>query len=66
MVDWYSCHKCKRAFALLPGSEKRCSSCGGTNGEIVSQQHVREGVDAGAYFNIDSRTGKRSKKKKPR
>jgi hypothetical protein len=66
MTDWFRCNSCKRLFALIHGPTKTCPSCGGSSGETVSGEHVGEGVEAGAYFNIDPRTGKRSKKKKPR
>jgi hypothetical protein len=63
MVDWFRCNDCKKAFPLLGNAEAKCSSCGGSRGEVVSQEHIREGTQAGAYFNIDPRTGKPSRKK---
>ena len=63
MTDWYICNNCKIAFALFDGTEKRCSSCGKSGGEIISREQMKEGVEAGTYHNIDLRTGKRSKKR---
>jgi hypothetical protein len=62
MADWYICDNCKIAFALFDGTEKRCSPCGESGGEITSREQMKEGVEAGAYHNIDLRTAKRSKK----
>jgi hypothetical protein len=59
MVDWFRCNKCKKLFALMPGTPEKCLSCDGTSGEVISGKHVKEGVEAGTYFKL----GKRSKKK---
>jgi len=63
MVDYYRCITCRKIFPLLDNFEKKCVSCGGTNGEIVSEEHFKAGFEAGAYFNIDPRTGDPAKKK---
>jgi hypothetical protein len=60
MVDWLSCSKCKTLVALVNGPQMNCSACG-SPGEIVSKEHVKEGVEAGAYYNLA--TGKGSKKR---
>jgi hypothetical protein len=62
MVDWFRCIDCKIIFVLLESTENKCPSCGGTHGEVVSQEHVKEGVKAGTYFGR-LRIGKQSQKK---
>ena len=64
MVDWYSCPKCKTLNALIGEAEKKCAICGGTDGEIISGERVKEGQDAGAYFNMGA--GWKPTKKKRR
>jgi hypothetical protein len=49
MTNWYICNNCKIAFALFDGTEKRCSTCGGSGGEIISREQMKAGVEAGAY-----------------
>jgi len=66
MTDWFSCNNCKRAFALPGEIGKKCPSCGGTNGEVLTREQMKRGVEAGAYFSIDLRTGKSSKRKTSR
>ena len=66
MTDWFSCNNCKRAFVLLRETGGKCPSCGGTVGEVLTREHMKKGVEAGAYFSIDLTTGNRSTKKKPR
>ena len=63
MTDWYICNSCKIAFALFERTARTCSSCGGSGGEIITREQMKEGVEAGTYRKIDVRTGKPSKKK---
>lgn len=44
--------------------EKKCPSCGSTDGEILAQDQFDKSFEAGAIFNIDPTTGKRAKKRK--
>jgi len=44
--------------------EGKCSTCGGSNGQILSQERFNEGFEAGAIYNIDPITGKPAKKRK--
>jgi hypothetical protein len=61
MTDSIHCFKCKKVFGV---SGDKCPSCGGTNIELLSPERVREGMESGAYFNIDLRTGERAKPKR--
>ena len=63
MTDWFSCNDCNRAFSLLNDKGPKCPSCGSSNGELLTREQMKKGVDAGAYFTIDLTTGKGSKKK---
>ena len=60
----YNCFKCRRVFVIANDAGNVCPSCGGTTGEIVSNTHLKEGMEAGVYWNIDPRTGGPAKKKK--
>jgi len=42
MTDWFRCNNCRAVFALLLGAEQKCPACGGTNGEVIGQKHVKE------------------------
>jgi hypothetical protein len=48
----------------LIGTAKKCPSCGDEGGEVVPPERVKQGREAGVYYNIDPNTGKRAKKKK--
>jgi DNA-directed RNA polymerase subunit RPC12/RpoP len=70
MADWYRCFSCQRAYPLLNEESKRlaqentCTSCGKGNGTIISWERVKEDLEAGAYYDIDPKTGGRAKKKR--
>lgn len=38
-----------KVIPLIGTTEKQCPSCGGTNGEALSQQRVEEGLAAGVF-----------------
>jgi rRNA maturation endonuclease Nob1 len=59
MSNWFGCNDCKRAFRLLGDEGKGCPSCGGSNGEALTREQMKKGVDAGAYLSIDLTTGKK-------
>lgn len=63
-MTFFNCFDCMKVMPLIGTTEKKCPSCGGTNGEALSRQRVDEGLEAGVFFNIDPRTGKRAKKKR--
>jgi len=60
----YSCFDCHKISPVSETAPKKCPLCGGTNGEVISNDRLQEGLDSGVYYNIDPRTGKRTKKKK--
>ena len=59
----YECFDCKKVTLLMWGDVTTCPSCGSSNGQIIDKKKVDEGLEAGAYFNIDPKTGKPAKKK---
>ena len=61
---FFSCCACHKVSPLLNATEKKCPHCGSLNGEVISGQLVEEGLKAGAFFNIDPKTGRRAKNKK--
>lgn len=56
------CFDCKKVFPFQEKEE--CPSCGGVNIQIISNDRLKEGLDAGVFYNIDPKTGKRAKNKK--
>jgi rRNA maturation endonuclease Nob1 len=49
MAASFSCFDCKRVFFGV--ETKKCPSCGGTNGETLSEERVEEGLKSGAIRN---------------
>jgi predicted RNA-binding Zn-ribbon protein involved in translation (DUF1610 family) len=64
MAEFYHCFKCRKVVPLIGTAKRKCPSCGDEGGEVISQERFEEGFEAGVYYNIDPRTGKRAKKKK--
>jgi rRNA maturation endonuclease Nob1 len=56
----YQCFTCQRVF-VLPEGVGKCPSCGGSNGQVISNEQVIEGMEKGAFWNIDPQTGNRTK-----
>ena len=64
-MNLFNCFKCQRLVELAGDTVTPvCSTCGGSNGEIVSPERLKEGLESGVYFSIDARTGKRIKRKR--
>lgn len=59
----FECFSCMRV-TVLSGPVDKCPSCGSANGQVVSADRLREGFEAGVYYNIDPKTGGRAKKRK--
>ena len=59
----YECFACKQVLAIEVQNQK-CPSCGSTNGQVISVERMKEGLERGVYFNRDPRTGKPSKPKR--
>ena len=60
----WECFDCKKVFVTGNKAETECPSCGSANGRIATGNRIKEGLESGAYWNIDPRTGKRQKKKR--
>jgi len=60
----YHCFSCSKVTPSVSKETIKCPSCGSEKGEIISNERVKESMESGAFFNIDPRTGERSKKKK--
>jgi hypothetical protein len=58
MATSYECFSCHKVFVGV--TDKKCPSCGGTNGELIPPEKVKQGMEAGTFFNIDPTTGKRA------
>jgi hypothetical protein len=69
MANWWRCLAgCNGVTPIsdedVKAGGKKCIVCNVTRGEIITQEQFNESFAAGAIFNIDPRTGKRSKKKR--
>ena len=69
MAQWYECFDCRNLSPISDGDnqspeERKCSTCGTTHGQVISHERMKDGLEAGVFFNIDPRTGKRAKKKR--
>jgi hypothetical protein len=68
MAEWRNCLTCELISPLKSNASQeereKCPACGGTNVKTVSQEQFTEGFEAGTYFNIDPKRGKRAKKKR--
>jgi hypothetical protein len=49
---------------LVDANSKKCPSCGSENGEVIDEKRLNEGLESGAIFNIDPKTGGPAKKRK--
>jgi len=49
---------------LIGTTEKKCPSCGSANGEVLTNERFNEVLKAGAFYNIDPKTGKVAKNKR--
>ncbi|MBU0945527.1 MAG: hypothetical protein KJ804_09175 [Proteobacteria bacterium] len=60
----YNCFDCSKVTPFFGKDEEQCPLCGSKNGEIISNERMKEGMDSGVFYNIDPKTGKRVKKKR--
>jgi hypothetical protein len=51
-------------YAMLPEGTDKCPSCGSANGQLISVERLKEGLDAGVFHSLDPNTGKPAKRKK--
>jgi len=54
----------EKVLIFVGATQANCESCGSSNIQLLSAERVKEGLEAGVYFNIDPKTGKRSKKRR--
>jgi len=69
MANWWRCLAgCNGVTPISDADVKaggeKCIVCNVMHGEIMTQDQFNESREAGAIFDIDPRTGKRSKKKR--
>lgn len=64
MAQFFECFGCKKVVLLSDDTKKVCPGCGSANGQIIPFDRVKQGMDAGVFYNIDPRTGKPAKKKR--
>jgi hypothetical protein len=63
-MKFFECFACRKVLPITVESEPpQCPACKSTNGQVLDEDRVKEGLDSGAFFNIDPKTGKPLKKK---
>jgi len=62
----YECFDCRRVSIFTGDARDKCEICGGSRIQLLSKERVKEGMESGAYYNIDLRTGGHAKKKRRR
>lgn len=63
MAQFFECFACMKVMPLTDDTQKACPGCGSRNGQVIPYEQVKKAMDVGTVYNIDPRTGKRSKKK---
>ena len=53
MADFYDCFACHEVTPMTT-EEKACPLCGSINGQVITAERLKEGIDAGAYFSRDA------------
>lgn len=61
---FFNCFNCHKIAPLIETPERKCSLCGSANGEVLNAERVKEGLEAGVFYNIDPKTGRRAKKRR--
>jgi rRNA maturation endonuclease Nob1 len=46
-MNFYHCFACRKLLPLVDNKNKKCPSCGGTNGEVMPSEMVEEGFERG-------------------
>jgi hypothetical protein len=57
MGEFFDCFACHEVTPMMT-EEKARPLCGSINGQVISAERLKEGIDAGAYFSRDAE-GKR-------
>lgn len=63
-ILFFHCFACKKVAPARTDGEKKCAFCDSGDGEVVTPVRLKEGMEAGVFYNIDPKTGKRAKTKK--
>jgi hypothetical protein len=59
MAESYRCIHCKKVLMLFEGQDRKCPSCGATDGEVLTQKMIGPGSVL-----HDPWTGRRARKKR--
>ena len=61
MPDWFRCTPCRTSFMLLTKPvDNKCPACGGTKGEVVFQEQMKQRFGAGTISPISQREDRSS------
>ena len=60
----FQCFSCSIVTPMVKEGCSECPSCSSSNGQLLNKERLKEGLESGAIFNIDPKTGKRQKPKK--
>lgn len=64
MMQFFECFACRKVLLLSDETKNVCPGCGSVNGQVIPFERVKQGLEAGAFYNIDPRTGKPARKKR--
>jgi hypothetical protein len=51
-MKYLHCFTCRKVAPLFANAAKKCVRCGGTNGEVLSEERFKSMFDAGAIFDV--------------
>ena len=60
-MAFYHCFNCSKVTPVVDDDKEECPSCGSSNGQIISNERLSEGLDSGAIFNLDPKNRKGAK-----
>ncbi len=63
-MSYFNCFDCRKVVPIRGSQTDKCPLCQGCNGNVIESEQLKEGMDAGAFYNIDPSTGKRMKNRK--
>jgi len=60
---FFQCFSCSKVSPMEERELDKCPSCGSMRGEVIDKDRVARGLENGAFYNIDPKTGKPKYKK---
>lgn len=61
-IPSFQCLECTKVTPMVAADCSKCPSCDCSNGKLLNDDQLDEGLDKGYIWPIDSKTGNRKKK----